>query len=185
MASVVDICNKALSILGQKGIVSLDDNSPEAYACRIHWGPLRDEILRKHPWNCVATRAALNRLLDVPPFEYAYYHQLPIDCLAVLEVIPESFFEVEGRKLLCNNPEVSIRYTQSTDDSTQFDAQLSAAMSYLLASEICYNITKSTSLTSELNAVGMDKLADAKASDSLEGKTRNKRPGRWLNSKYS
>ena len=184
MSSVVDICNKALSILGQKGIVSLDDNSPEAYACRTHWGPLRDEVLRKHPWNCVTKRASLNLLLEVPPFEFSYCHQLPADCLWVQSTDPYDYFVIEGRKLLCNSKQISIRYVHTTDDSTKFDSQLSAALSFLLASELCYNITKSTSLTESLYKLGMEKLADAKASDSLEGKTREKRFGRWLEAQY-
>jgi hypothetical protein len=184
MASVIEICNIALSILGQKGINSLDELGPEAYACRLHWPHLRDEILRKHPWNCTTKRANLNRLIEVPPFDFDYYHQLPADCLAVLEVVPENYFVVEGRKLLCSSREVSIRYTQTTDDSTKFDSQLSAAMAYLLAAELCYNITKSTSLTESLHKMGMDKLADAKASDAFEGKTRDRRPSRWLTAKY-
>lgn len=184
MSSVVDICNKALSILGQKGIVSLDDNSPEAYACRIHWEPLKNEVLRKHPWNCSTKRLALSRLLEAPAFEYRYQYQLPMDCLSVLEVVPEAYFVVEGRRLLCNEESVSIRYAQAIDDSTKFDSQLAAALAFLLASEICYNITKSTSLTEGLYKIGTDKLADAKASDSFEGKIKDKRASKWLDAKY-
>lgn len=185
MASVVDICNKALSLLGQKAIVSLDENSAEALACRIHWGPLRDEVLRKHPWNCVTKRAVLNRLVGTPAYEFQYQFQLPGDCLFVQEVVPEAYFVVEGRLLLCGNPELSIKYIQTIDDTTKFDSQLSAAMAHLLAAEISYNITKSTSLTESLYKIGTDKLGDAKASDSLEGRTRVKRVGRWLNAHNS
>lgn len=184
MASIVDICNKALSILGQKGIVSLDENSPEAYACRTHFGPLLDEVLRSHPWNCVTARALLGRLLETPPFDFDHYYQLPADCLMVLEVIPDNYYVLEGRKLLSSSAKVSIRYIQDTDDTTVFDSQLSSALSYLLASEISYNMTKSTSLTEALYQRGQDKLHEAKSSDSLESKTRDKRPSRWLSAKY-
>lgn len=183
MASVVDICNKALSLIGQRHIVSFDDDSPEALACRTHWQPLRDEKLREHPWNFATVRVALNRLVDVPAFGFAYYHQLPTDCLKVLNIEPEGFFEVEGRYLLSDTANLSLKYIKTLDDTTNYDSQIAAALAYLLAAELAYLNTASTSLASELRAIGEDKLHAAKQSDSLEGR-RSKRIGRWLASHY-
>lgn len=102
----------------------------------------------------------------------------------VLSTERESFFEVEERKLLSNDQEVSIKYIRKTDDSTKFDSQLAAGLSFLLAAELAYNMTKSTSLQESYKAQGDDKIAKAKASDSLEGKTPDRRSNRWLGAKY-
>lgn len=184
MASVVDICNKALSLIGQEAIVSLDDNSPQAFACRTHWAPLRDEVLRGHKWNCVSKRALLNRLIEAPAFEYKYYYQLPADCLMVKELIPAQNFEVESGLLLCDSETAAIKYIKSEDDTTKYDAQLSAALSFLLASELAYLSTSSASLADGFDKKGANKLADAKASDSFEGKRSDKRGGKFLRAKY-
>lgn len=184
MASVVDICNKALSLIGQEAIVSLDDTTPQAYACRTHWSVLRDEILRGHPWNCATKRALLGRLVEIPAFEYSYYFQLPSDCLMVKELFPKQEFEVEGGLLLCNSETASIKYVRSEDDSTKYDPQLSAAFSFLLAAELAYQTTSSASLSEGYRAIGKEKLLDAKASDSFEGRKSEKRGGRFLNAKY-
>lgn len=184
MASVVDILNKGLSLIGQEAIVSLDDTSPQALACRLHWPLLRDQILRGHRWNCAAKRAALNRLVATPPFQFQYYFQLPADCLVVNEVHPLQDYEVESGLLLCNTTAVSIKYTRSEDDSTKYDAQLSAAFSYLFAAEVAYLSTSSTSLAEGLRKIGNDFLSDAKATDSYEKKMQEKRGSRFVNSKY-
>lgn len=184
MASVVDICNKALSLLSQEAIVSLEDNSPQAYACRTHWGPLRDEILRGHKWNCVAARAQLSRLVETPSFEYKYYYQLPSDCLFLKEVVPHQFYEVESGRVLCDSETLSIKYIKSETDTTQYDAQLSAAFSYLLAAELAYQMTSSASLGQGFLATGKEKLSDAKASDAFEGKERDMRGSKLLSAKY-
>jgi hypothetical protein len=184
MRSVVDICNKALSLIGQKTIVSLEDDSPEAYACRTLWAPLRDEILRTHPWNCASKRAVLPRLASTPAFGHAYEYQLPADCLMVLRMESDEYFLVEGGKLLTDAPEVAIKYIRVLDDSTRFDSQLAAALSFMLASELAYQMTSSASLAGQLEKVAKDKLADAKASDALEGNRPDTKVKRWLRAKY-
>lgn len=183
MASVVDICNKALSLLGQEAIVSLDDTTPQGNACRTHWPLLRDKILRGHKWNCATKRAALNRLVQTPAFEFGYYYQLPSDYLMIVEVVPAQEFEVESGLLLCNSDSCSIKYIRAEDDSTKYDAQLVSAFSYLLAAEMAYLTTSSTSLAVEFRKIGTDELADAKATDSFEAKRRDNRGSKFARSR--
>ncbi len=183
MASVVEICNKALSLLGKKSITSLDDLTPEAIACRAHWPTLRDSILREHPWNCALERVVFNRLIETPAYGFAYYYQLPANTLHVFEVEPEQFFEVEGRKILADSPKLSGRVVYSQTDSSQYDPQLSLAYSYLLAGELAYPMTSSSSLGDKYTKEGRDLLSMAKASDALEGRQQNKRNQGWLKAK--
>lgn len=184
MASVVDICNKALSLLGQSAITSLDDNTPEALACRIHFEPMLKRVLRGHRWNCVKSRAVLNRLLETPAFGFQYYYQLPSKCLMALELDNGEYFEVEGRKLLTDSPEANLHYIEFSADTTQFDAQLSDALSYELAGELAYPMTSSAGLGREFKEVAKDLFADAKASDAFEGKQRERRGNKLLSAKY-
>src|SRR3546814_6931193 len=86
MTSVVSICNRALTLLGQKTITSLEDNSQAARLCVESYGPTRDAVLRDHPWNCAIARADLAALSEAPAFEFGRQFQLPPDCLRVLEL---------------------------------------------------------------------------------------------------
>lgn len=184
MASVVEINNKALSLVGAKQIESLDEESTEARACRLHWPQLRDQVLRGHPWNCAMERVSFVRNAETPAYEYAYYYQLPANCLFVYEVYPEQLFEVEGRKIMANSETLSGKIVTKQTDTSKYDPQLSAAFSYLLAAELAYLLTSSTSLVGELKAIGKDLLSDAKASDSLEGRQPNRRNTKWVSAKY-
>lgn len=183
MASGVEICNAALSLLGRKEITSLEDTTPEARACRLHWPILRDRILRDHPWNCAVERISLNRLSETPAYEYEYYYQLPANTLFVHEINPEAPFLVEGRKLLCSETSVDAKVTFSQTDASKYDAQLTQAFTYLLAGILAYPMTSSSSLADQYTRQGEKILSDAKASDALEGRIKNKRNRGWLNAK--
>lgn len=180
MASTVDICNGALSLLGQKLITSLNDQTAEALACRVHWKPLRDSTLRGHKWNCVTRRASLNQLLETPDFGFKYYYQLPSKCLYAIELENQDFFEVEGRKLLTDSSEANLIYIEADDDTSIFDAQLTEAFIYLLAAILCPSMTSSSTEAARLQKLGDDKLKDARATDAFEAKRRDKRGNRLI-----
>lgn len=184
MASVVEICNKALSLLGQSQINSFDDDSPQAFACRLHWPLLRDEVLEGHPWNCVTERASLVRLSDSPSFQYKYYYQLPSDCLFITRTEPEVMYEQEGNKILTDEDAVNIIYIKSEDDSTRYSPQLSAAFSYLLAGELAPQMTSSSAESARLLEIGKEKLDYAKATDAMQGRKKDRRPSSWIQAKY-
>ena len=115
-ASETTICNLALAKLGAGKIIALDEESPEAQACRLHYAETRDEVLRSHRWN-FATRAQSLTENAVPPI-FGWNHQflLPTDCLRVLELNGwnltqrPGYWQLEGRMLLCNDEAADIRY---------------------------------------------------------------------------
>ena len=69
--SQVQICNLALLKFGSPKITSIDDQTPEAAACKALWDIVRDEVLYDHPWNFAMKRADLGaargRCGDGPP----------------------------------------------------------------------------------------------------------------------
>ena len=91
MASVVDICNRALQKLGAESITSLTQNTENARACNSCFEFLRDAELRAHPWNFAIKRAQLAADLTPPEFGYDLRYQLPSDYLRLL---PSDSFDV-------------------------------------------------------------------------------------------
>ncbi|WP_137924652.1 hypothetical protein [Cupriavidus sp. 2SB] len=90
MASQVDICNLALSRLGDAATVaSIDppEGSPQAGRCK-QWYPIcRDLVLEAHPWSFATRRVALANLPAVTPsWQFAYGK--PADCLKAWAVLP-------------------------------------------------------------------------------------------------
>lgn len=59
MASVADICNLALSHLGDWRIADLSDTSKQGKECSRWYALSRDELLRSHRWNFAVDRKTL------------------------------------------------------------------------------------------------------------------------------
>lgn len=60
MASVVEICNRALSNIGNsRSINSLTEASKEAGECSLHFEACRDAVLSDFDWNFATKRVAL------------------------------------------------------------------------------------------------------------------------------
>ena len=65
MQSAVEICNVALSsYLGARPITSMEQPTPEAEACRLHYDRVRRSLLERADWTFATRRAALARLAD-------------------------------------------------------------------------------------------------------------------------
>lgn len=68
MASVIEICNRALSNIGNsRSINSLTEASKEAGQCSLHFDSCRDAALADFDWNFATKRLALADTNNPPP----------------------------------------------------------------------------------------------------------------------
>ena len=91
MANAVDICNLALSQLGERGeIVALDtpDGSIYAAECSNYYPIALRKLLEEFDWSFMQTRARLNKLasFDSELYGYKNAYALPSDCVRVVRV---------------------------------------------------------------------------------------------------
>ncbi len=89
MASVLDICNLALSHLGDTATVSSIDppeGSVQAEHCARFYPIARDSLLEMHAWNFSTKRAALAQLATADSTEWTYTYALPVDFVAAISV---------------------------------------------------------------------------------------------------
>jgi hypothetical protein len=87
MASVIEICNRALSNIGNsRSINSLTEASKEAGQCSLHFDSCRDAALADFDWNFATKRLALADTNNPPP-DWAYAYQYPTDCLRITEIM--------------------------------------------------------------------------------------------------
>ena len=96
MASVVEIVNSALNLLGASTITALTDDSKNARICNQRYEPIRNRIFRSHPWNCLLKRVQLAQDTTAPVVEYAYAYTLPSDCLRVLKLHTGALDSIEA-----------------------------------------------------------------------------------------
>jgi hypothetical protein len=151
VASIVDVCNRALQKLGADRIISLTQDSVSARACNLAYEPVRDAELRLHPWNFAISRAQLAADATAPEYGYDYSYTLPSDCLRVLTNDPNEAayptdWKIEGRKILTNDAApLQIRYITRITDTTKYDALFNEMLSCKLAMEMCEELTQSNS----------------------------------------
>src|SRR5210317_2378918 len=117
MSSVVQICNIALTNVGETKIAALNEENERARVVNLRYEDCRDSVLRSHPWNCAVHRVELSADVTAPAWGYAKRFALPADCLRVLDI--ENYFEeyeVEGRYILTDSTAVKLKYIKKITD---------------------------------------------------------------------
>jgi hypothetical protein len=183
MASVVDICNEAMDLLGASTITSLTENSKEGRLCNRRFESARNSVIRSHPWNTCIRRAAIPQDSEAPAFGFLYQYTLPTDpyCERVISFWNDdvnnelaaydspAMFKIEGRKILTNQSTCKITYLAIVTDTEQYDSLLRSVIAYRLAAETSYAITGSTSVTSTMQALYTERMREARSIDAMEG----------------
>ena len=142
MASEIEIVNRALIKLGEKTILSLDDDKKAARIMKALYDPTRDYVTRSHPWSFAIKRVELARNAADPVFGYAYSYKLPSDCLRVLIPNREIWeYGIEGRNLTTNDGDAFIKYIARITDPNIFDPSFSESLACKLAAEGATSLT--------------------------------------------
>jgi len=176
MASIVDICNSALNLLGASTISALTEDSKNARLCNQRFEPVRNRVFRSHNWNCLITRVQLAQDTTGPVVEYTYGYTLPTDCLRVLKIhngttdsIESNLdYKVEGRKIVTNEGTIYLVYIALDTDPNTYDSYLAESISHQLAADLCYAITNNSTLANNYMARADERLREARFIDSTE-----------------
>ena len=176
MASVVDICNSALNLLGASTISALTEDTKNARLCNQRYEPIRNRVFRSHNWNCLIKRVQLAQDSTGPVIEYTYGYTLPSDCLRVLKVhngttdsIASALdYKVEGRKIVTDEGTVYLVYVALDTDPTNYDSYLYEAVSHQLAADLAYAITNNSTLANQYMSRADERLREARFIDATE-----------------
>ena len=177
MASVIDLCNKALDKLGQGAITSLGTTpSPRGFVTAL--GPLfRDQVLRDHPWNFAVKRAVLASSETAPRVGLFRSIPAPADCLRLIEVrdLSTGEYQVEDGHIHANATVLYIRYIKRVTDPNVYDSLFVDTAATRLAAEMCEAFTQSTQKKQALFEEYSDSITRAKRVDAQETRLRSSR----------
>ena len=176
MASVVDMCNSALNLLGASTISALTDDSKNARLCNQRYEPVRNRVFRSHAWNCLHKRVQLAQNSTAPVVEYSYAYALPSDCLRVLKVHNGSTdsiksdidYKLEGRNIVTNEGTVYIIYIAIDTDPNNYDTYLQESISHQLAADLAYAVTNNATLADKYMTRADERLREARFIDATE-----------------
>lgn len=161
MATKVDICNLALSVLGDTATVSSIDppeGSAQADHCARFYGQTVNEVLSQHNWSFALKRARLSNLVAaVEGDDSARQYALPSDCLRVVRLYSaklgdkycqydsEMFF---GQRVIVTDVEEPwIIYVSSQVDEMAFPPLFTTCVVHRLASWLAGPLVTSSSGT--------------------------------------
>jgi hypothetical protein len=184
MASVLDICNLALSHIGEAANLSSIDppeGSVAAELCSRFYAIARDNVLVMHDWGFATRRALPVSLADVPAgWQYAY--ALPADLLKVIKVVPDesgcaewwaNHYAVESGVLVSQMASPMLVYVAREEDATRYPSLFVQALSLYLASLLAGPIIKGdtgASMAKNCLALVQSILAQAIAVDARQGR---------------
>ena len=130
-----------------------------------------------YPFKCLQTRVALTRDTTGPDFGYAYSYNLPDQWLRMVSLNDldawdsQDWYSVEGRKLLTDQDEAKIVYTQFLSDSTKYDPLFVSALTIYLAAKLAKPIAgdagQAQALMAEFKQVAFPAAAVVDSDDAI------------------
>ena len=176
MASVVDMCNSALNLLGASTISALTDDSKNARLCNQRYDSVRNRVFRSHAWNCLHKRVQLAQNSTAPVIEYSNAYALPSDCLRVLKIhngttdsIASALdYKLEGRNVVTDEGTVYLIYVALDTDPNNYDSYLQESISHQLAADLAYAVTNNATLADKYMTRADERLREARFIDATE-----------------
>lgn len=174
MASVVEICNRALQKLGAKRISDIDEDSINARACKACYETLRDALLEAHPWSFAIQRFSLAADANAPSWGRANSFTVPTSTLRVLPPYPEDNspyrdWIMEDKKILTDEgAPLDVRCVVQVTDANKMHVLFREALSTKMAFEMCEELTQSNTKKADLKDDLRTAIAEAKKRSAIE-----------------
>lgn len=179
MTTKSEICNLALSRLGDKRTVNDIDN------------PIEDIEKTFSKWYDVSRRSALRRMMPsfahtrklwalsnfIPDFGYRFAYKVRSDCVKVLGIgdlcRSENNYSVEGGYILTNEEYengLPVRYVSDVQEIDRYTDNFIELFSLMLAYNVAPEITESASRLQYIDNALANKIAETMGVDSQENK---------------
>jgi hypothetical protein len=183
MASVVSICNLALSNIGKDNIQALTDAGAEARACSQFYEHTRDVLLQGYPWRFAGVTASLAQITNDRLGKWAYAYAKPVDCLKARWVRPEYSetdfapsdqeeiaipYDIDGETIYCNLSPAFLRYTSRFTDPSKFSPLFVEALSWHIAVRLAMPLTRDPKVRADAWQVATQMTGQAQMMDANE-----------------
>lgn len=174
----VDICNLALSFIGNRTITDIDNPiTTEEKICSIWYETTVKQCLIESSPNFARTRAIIPLSNNNNPFGFQYSYQLPNNCLKVLG-IGETYqidndYCIEDNYIFTDeisNNSLPIRFIKYVDDVNKWSEPFKRYTAISLAVNICYQINKDLNLLQFLEQNKAQALLDCNTFNNQESK---------------
>ncbi|RKX94620.1 MAG: hypothetical protein DRZ90_11640 [Spirochaetes bacterium] len=176
IATKVELCNHALSYLGESRISSLEEGNERARICSLLYGQTRDELLSDFEWPFAIQRRALAAVSEDNPTKYEYRYALPADYLMIIDLLDSDTFteltnwrtkqydfDIENDRLMTDLSPCYIKYVYSLDLPNKYPASFDQAFILSLAAKIAPRLSQNFTLAGQMAQYAAGAVLKAKA----------------------
>lgn len=173
----IDICARALILIGASPITSFDDGTTEStVAANLYEDTVRD-MLSRHRWRFASGQAQLSRLVDAPDARWDAAYQLPADLLILHSVTvtdDQIAYDRYQDKIYCNATSEDVVFADYTFQANEdlWPPHFVTAVQYQLASIFAYSVAAQEGLSDMFEKRCMRQLMISRTIDSQSQTTR-------------
>ena len=189
----IDICARALIMIGAQPISSFSDGSTEALVASNIYDDVVEASLTRHRWRFATTQQQLSLLTNTPTGRFDYAYQIPTSP-AVLQIITltvndyvipysryQNYIYLNGYG---SNNEVIMDYIYKVDES-YFPAHFRLALEYELASIFAGSVARDSNMIEQFKTLSERQFLVAKNIDSAETTSKVLDTNRFINARRS
>lgn len=187
-SSPIDVCSRALILIGADPITSFDDNNNESLIAVNMYEDIARSALVNSRWRFSTNQVVLNRLSEAPTGRYDAAYQLPSGWLMTHAVtVNDNIIEYQtyGSKLFCNESSSSsliLDYTYRADEQ-DWPSYFTIALQYELAAVFAVGLARDQGLAQLMNNQAQIAMIRARSLDSQQQTSRKLNTSRFISNR--
>lgn len=186
----LDICSRALILIGAEPISSFDDGTTEATVAVNMYEDVVQSALVNSRWRFATNQKVINRLTDAPTGRYDYAYQLPSDMIMLHGATVNGNlieYQVYGDKLYADTTETDVVIVDYSFRASEvnFPSYFTLAVEFSLAIIFATSIARDASLAGLMTERAESAMAKARSLDSQQQTTRKLETSRFLTARRS
>ena len=188
--SPVDICSRALILIGAEPITSFDDGNNEALISSSMYEDVAQSALVNTRWRFATNQLVLNRLSDAPTGRYEASYQMPSNSLMIHALTVNGFnieFQTYSDNLFCDadaSDEVIADYTYRVLEQ-YWPSYFIMSVQFQLASVFAISLARDGSLSQLMDQKAAFLMAKARGVDSQSQTNRKLDTSRFISNRRS
>lgn len=188
--SPIDICSRALILIGAEPITSFEDGNTEALVAVNMYEDIARASLVNTRWRFATNQAVLNRLSEAPTGRYQKAYQLPSDMLMLHAVTVQDLpieYQTYGNKVYSDtsdNDTLIADYTFRAEEDT-WPSYFTIAVVYSLSIVFATSITRNSNLAGIMADQAQITMAKARNLDSQQQTSRKLVTSRFITERRS
>ena len=188
--SSIDVCSRALILIGAEPITSFEDSTNEALVASNMYEDIARAALTNSRWRFATEQAVLGLLSDAPTGRYDAAYQLPSNLIMLHAVTVNDLpiiYQTYGDKVFCDASSTETLIADYTFRAVEVDwpSYFTIAVEYTLASMFAVSIARDVQMAGMMEDKAAISMAKARASDSQQQTSRKFNTNRYISQRRS